>query len=456
MESVNVKKNEPEVVNAGKRPLKVLWFTTSPSLSRQHLDGNYNVGTSWIEAMENLVLSHTTIKLAIAFTWKTEVVKPYQIEKTSTRYYAMPRRPVNKWTNLVRSSLCLPEPETVIQDYLQVINDFQPDIVHFFGTETPYPLVIPQLNVPHVIWFQGNLTVYHQKWHAGISLWTSLRYEKLKDIIFPQSDLHSFLQNRQFVRREKKIFGFAENFIGRTAWDQRLVSTMAPQAKYYHGDEIMRPAFHEYQWTPHEDRGHYVIVSTFRDNLYKGLETAMNAYKIIVPRLNKPLIWKIIGVPQNSHYERVCRGISGLSKDDDGFRILGLKSSTEMISELLDADIFVHPSHIDNSPNSLCEAMLMGLPVVSTNVGGIPSMLEDNHEGFLVQNGDEYAMGGAILTLLRDPDLARNLGLNARSRAIVRNDSEKIMNDILAVYYDILNRTKKDRNMPARNKSMPA
>lgn len=416
-----------------KSRMKVLWFTTSPSLSRVKLDGNYNVGTSWIEAMEELVQQYSDIELAIAFTWKISHIDSFQTEYSSTRYYAMPRRPMSKFFNLLRRNLCLPEPETIIQDCLQVVEDFKPDLVHFFGTETPFPLIIPFLKIPHVIWFQGNLTVYHKKWHAGITWWQSLLSEKIRDLIFAQSALHAYLLNRQFVVREKRIFKTAQNFIGRTEWDKRLVQTMAPQARYFHGDEIMRPAFYQQTWAPHTDRDRYILVSTFRDNLFKGLETAMRAFQILTPLLDKSLEWRIIGVPPNSHYERVCRRIARLPKDSN-LKILGLRSADQIVEQLLQADAFVHPSHIDNSPNSLCEAMLMGLPVVSTNAGGIPSIVEDGVEGLLVQNGDEYAMAGAILELLHNKELAQSLGVKAREKALDRNDPDKIIREILNIY----------------------
>jgi glycosyltransferase involved in cell wall biosynthesis len=432
MEPVIIAKDNKSKTKPESR-MKVLWFTTSPSLSRAKLDGSYNVGTSWIEAMEELVHQYTDIELAIAFIWKTNQIDSFQTEYSSTKYYAMPRRPMSKFINLLRRNLCLPEPDTIINDCLQVVDDFKPDLVHFFGTETPFPLIIPHLKIPHVIWFQGNLTVYHEKWYAGITWWQSLLSENIKDLILAKSELHAYLLNRQFVVREKKIFKNAQNFIGRTDWDKRLVQTMAPQARYFHGDEIMRPVFYQQIWAPHTDRDRYILVSTFRDNLFKGLETAMRAFQILTPLLNKSLEWHIVGVPENSHYDRVCRRISGLPKDSN-LKLLGFMSADQIVDQLMQADAFVHPSHIDNSPNSLCEAMLMGLPIVSTNAGGIPSILEDGVEGLLVQNGDEYALAGAILELLRNKELAHSMGIKAREKALVRNDRQKIISEVLDIY----------------------
>ena len=437
MESVKIiEKDDSErrLESKTKAPMKVLWFTTSPSLSRGTLDGSYNVGTSWIEAMEALVHQNTNIELALAFIWKGDKhVKHFTFEGSSSQYYALPRRPIGKLANLFRQFFCLPEPRSGISDYLEVVNRFKPDVINFFGTETPFPQILQHIKTPHVIWFQGNLTVYQRKWYAGISMWQSILSESPKDFLLARSDLHAYFSNKKFTRREKEYFKTAQNFIGRTDWDRRLVSTMAPQAEYFHCEEVMRDLFYKFSWQPRNDRSKYILVSTFRDNLYKGLETAMETFQLLEKVQKRPIEWRIIGVPNNSHYERVCRKITGLQKNTN-FKILGLMPSDDIINELLHADVFVHPSHIDNSPNSLCEAMLLGLPIVSTNVGGIPSLLKDPDEGFLVQNGDPYAMAGAILTILTHSDLAETMAKNARQRALARHERQSIIKRLFEVY----------------------
>jgi glycosyltransferase involved in cell wall biosynthesis len=109
-----------------------------------------------------------------------------------------------------------------------------------------------------------------------------------------------------------------------------------------------------------------------------------------------------------------------------------------LVGEMLGADLFVHSSHIDNSPNSVCEAMLMGMPVIASYAGGTPSLITDKKEGLLVQDGDPYALAGAILELARDKDYAYTLGCNARIRAMQRNDPSRIVNDVMRIYSSVL------------------
>ncbi|MUP44147.1 glycosyltransferase [Gramella sp. BOM4] len=78
--------------------------------------------------------------------------------------------------------------------------------------------------------------------------------------------------------------------------------------------------------------------------------------------------------------------------------------------------IFLNTTNIDNTPVSVIEAMALGLPVVSTNVGGIPYLLEHEENGLLVQPGNADEMCMAVECLLKEPGLAERLSENARKK----------------------------------------
>ncbi len=90
-------------------------------------------------------------------------------------------------------------------------------------------------------------------------------------------------------------------------------------------------------------------------------------------------------------------------------------------------NIFLNTTNIDNTPISVMEAMALGLPVVSTNVGGIPYLLEDQKDALLVPPADVDAMVEAIETLLDNSDLSACLAQNARQK-VEAFDSEKVIN----------------------------
>ena len=79
-----------------------------------------------------------------------------------------------------------------------------------------------------------------------------------------------------------------------------------------------------------------------------------------------------------------------------------------------DGDIYLNTNNVDNMPVSVVEACAMGLPVVATNVGGIPDLISDGLDGILVPADDEQKMADAVLRLLDDPELAERLSRNGR------------------------------------------
>ena len=115
-----------------------------------------------------------------------------------------------------------------------------------------------------------------------------------------------------------------------------------------------------------------------------------------------------------------------------------MKSAEELAEELKNADIYCHTSHIENSPNSVCEAMLIGMPVIATFVGGTDSMLHHDKEGILYQDGDPYALAAYIVELHDDFAKAKTLGDNARKVALARHDKDIIVKDLLSTYNSIV------------------
>jgi colanic acid/amylovoran biosynthesis glycosyltransferase len=117
----------------------------------------------------------------------------------------------------------------------------------------------------------------------------------------------------------------------------------------------------------------------------------------------------------------------------------GAKPQTRLCRRLAAANAFVLPSVIDpdggmdNLPTVIMEAMATGLPVVSTNIGGIPEMVIENETGFLVQPGDTAAMAAAIDTVINDSSLAARLGHSGFERARALFSIEKNVRELCAL-----------------------
>ena len=126
-------------------------------------------------------------------------------------------------------------------------------------------------------------------------------------------------------------------------------------------------------------------------------------------------------------------------REDPDVVLIGEKPQTQLRRCLAAASVFVLPSvmdpdgGMDNLPTVIMEAMATGLPVVSTNVGGIPEMVVENETGFLVQPGDIAAMADATERVIKDCSLAARLGQSGYERARALFSIEKNVRELCSL-----------------------
>lgn len=111
----------------------------------------------------------------------------------------------------------------------------------------------------------------------------------------------------------------------------------------------------------------------------------------------------------------------------------GRLPKAEWVSLSNDYNVFINTTHFDNTPYSVMEAMSLGLPIVSTNVGGLPFLLQDRSTALLVEDGDAAGMAQAVLELMDDPVLKNQLVQNGRTY-VERFDWEVVKKQWEAVF----------------------
>ena len=116
-----------------------------------------------------------------------------------------------------------------------------------------------------------------------------------------------------------------------------------------------------------------------------------------------------------------------------------LTGERDDIPEILAAsDIFVLPSDWEGLPLTIIEAMMAGLPVAATRVGGVPELVEDGVTGYLVPPQDSHALAEALRKLLADPALRRRMGKAGRRRALEQFSLDRMLRETQAVYESVL------------------
>ncbi|HMM55699.1 MAG TPA: glycosyltransferase [Candidatus Desulfobacillus sp.] len=114
--------------------------------------------------------------------------------------------------------------------------------------------------------------------------------------------------------------------------------------------------------------------------------------------------------------------------------LLGWVDEAAREALLATADVFVLPSWNEGLPMGLLEAMAHGVPVVSTRVGGIPELVREGVDGFLVEPGDRAALAERLLRLARDEGLRRRMGAAARQRVAERYCAAAVLPLLEGVY----------------------
>jgi glycosyltransferase involved in cell wall biosynthesis len=123
---------------------------------------------------------------------------------------------------------------------------------------------------------------------------------------------------------------------------------------------------------------------------------------------------------------------------------LGSLNAKKMSAELVQSHAFVSPSFIDNSPNALCEAQLVGMPVISTYTGGVPSLVENGKTGLFFPTGDAPMLATKLREVFENDNLAQQLGNRARETAQKRHAPDKVVSALIQAYEEVLRRSKLD------------
>jgi len=416
--------------------MRVLWFTNSPSLASELLLVKSN-SLGWVESLQKEIITIQDIVLGVVFPFNSEDEKQFSDGKTT--YYSFPYPKdkkgipglINRWKHLI-------ENEEIISFHLKAIEDFKPDIIHIFGTESAYGLIIPRIKIPVVIQIQGNLTLCVKKWYSGLDSFDILRYTSLKSFLKGYGLWHLYHLTEKRANRERKIMQFCSYFIGRTDWDRRITKVLAPQSKYFHCEELLRAAFMNATSWDLQQQQKAIIHSTVNSLLYKGLETILETSHLLNRNKLYEFEWHVAGVTGKEEIIQVIEKKFKLRFSDQNVVFRGSLNVDQLILALSNSHVYVHPSHIENSPNSVCEAMVIGMPVIATFAGGTSSMIKDSEEGILVQDGDPYVMAGAITELLQDSKKMNHLAANAKKRARERHDKTLVINRMSEIYQQIV------------------
>ena len=232
--------------------------------------------------------------------------------------------------------------------------------------------------------------------------------------------------------------------IGRTNWDKACANMLAPNAMYHHCNETLRGIFYEKTnaWSYNLCEKHSIFISQSNYPI-KGFHILLEAISIIINKYPDLKVYTTGSNPCNTSWYRIsgyAKYIKGLiirNNLSSKINFLGTLDANHMCDMYLKANVFVSASSIENSPNSVGEAMLLGVPIIASYVGGTMDMLKDKEEGLLYQFDAPYMLAYYIDQIFSMESKAKEYGNNASKHAYMTHNPQKNYDELVDIYKEV-------------------
>ena len=400
--------------------MKVLWITNVELPDAANSRGNNVVVGGWMHQTLNYIKNSIELYVAACVSEKYD------------------------WIEINSVNYCGFTPEIDEVDFERIIESIDPDCIHIWGSEYNHSYYVTKAarNLSKiectVLSIQGLVSVYAEHYYDG-----------LPPELIHRRTLKEFFGRRNIAQEKKMMelqgqteistFQMLENCIGRTDWDYACAKQMNPQIEYHFCGEILRESFYVNRWK-YEECDKEVIFFSQAHYPIKGLHIMLRALRII-KEYYPAVVLRIVGnnpqkkaIFKRSSYEKY---ICNLIHDNDlsnSIEWLGQLSENEMMLNYKKANVFVCSSSIENSSNSIGEAMLVGTPIVASDVGGIKSFMEHEKEGMLYHSTAVYMLADNVIRIFNSRSLAMQLGNNAHERAKKYHCIEDNLQRLIKIY----------------------
>ena len=332
--------------------------------------------------------------------------------------------------------------------FLQILEDFQPDLVHIFGTEFPHGYACAKVfHRPErtLVGLQGLCISCADNYMADLPE-NVQNSRTLRDILKKDSIRQQQEKFYQRAENEKKLLLSVGHVTGRTTFDKTISLEINPSLVYHTMNETMRPQFYSGCWEIEKTVPGEIFISQ-GDYPLKGFHYLLQAMQEILQNCPEAHI-KVAGISvlgvngiksriKIPAYGKYLRRLILKNRLEGKVRVLGNLSAEEMKREYLSAQIVVCPSAVENSPNSVAEGQLLGVPVAASRTGGIPDVVKDGVSGLLFEKGNIHELAACVSRILTDKQLAKELSASERETAAKLYNGENNYQKLIEIYQSI-------------------
>ncbi len=386
----------------------------------------------WMSATYKLLVDNPDVDLCFAFPI-------YDKEKRSNK--AAEKIHVFSFDGMMDRN---PIDSCYIAEFEYIFQQEMPDVVHVWGTEynhSYYALCAAENNGigrKVLVDIQGIVSFISMHYLDGIPKMViddPMYIGKAKGLKTEQEYYSKQSEIEKMTLQKSKVV------TGRTSWDYSCTRIINPGLNYYYNSRLLREGFYKHsgEWRREKCKKHRVFISNASYAL-KGFHCFIYAIEMLRQQyddLNVIIAGPNPFISNNSVLSQYAVYLSDLIRKmhlEGVLFFVGVLDEKGIIDELLKANVFVVSSTVENSCNSLCEAMMIGTPVVSSYSGGLPDLIAHGNNGFLYQNNAPYMAAHYIRVIFDDSARAEMISKNAVGTAMERHDRGDIINKMLTMY----------------------
>lgn len=418
--------------------IKVLWISNVPPIPTRQSIG-YS-GGGWLAGAFESIKDNETLELYMAFPVCREQ-RCLEGENGKIKYFGF-YVPV-----LLKIIKIKPLQRIYLKRRLSaIINKINPDILHIFGTESIHSLVAiecfakPENTIIHI---QGLVSIIAKHCLSGFPFLA--RHALVFSSIVHSTLYGQFKRFRKAGRDEVAAIKQVSYVMGRTDWDKACTRAVNASIEYVHCGETLRNTFYEKgsRWEYEKCIKHSIYFSQSSSQV-KGLHLVLPVLPELIEQYSDVHLY--IGgdspIGENNLNGKLRRSPLGwyLKHQIKKYKLwnyitfLGVQNEQQVVQNLKNAHVFLSASLIENSPNSVGEALVVGTPVVSSDVGGVKDFIKHGENGYIYPVDEPYMIPYYIGKIFDDTKLAERFSTAGRKIGREKYSGEENGEIIISTY----------------------
>lgn len=431
---------------AAKLAMRVLWVVGFVVPQAARLVGRDPVPFGgWVEAMIDLLSCTEEVNLAVAM--RAPIRERVSERIGNVDYYALPATGAGAQ-------------DIAAVDCQYALAETRPDLVHIEGTECHHARTfLGCWRGRSLVELQGVINGHQAHQYGGLSLGDLfLSGDPVKAAVAAAMVLKKRLRFLPRVRAEAATIAMSSHIVGRTTWDRAHAYALNPTATYHRCHHVLRSPFYRTRWAlPGAERFSLFVGNA--SSALKGVHFLLQAIARLQREFPRLKLY-VAGEDPFRQTGRTLRGGFGYGAylrrlvADLGLRerihFTGMLNASEMADRMARCHAVVMPSVIENSPVTLSEAMIMGVPSIAAYAGGTPDMATDGEEALFYRDNDPVMLAFQIKRVFEDDALAETLSERSRQRAADSHSPDACLRTLLGIYGAVMRDPAREENGEVR------